>query len=75
VKLHDPEEIIVIEHQDCGGYAQDNTIPSGLSKDDDKNLHLSYANKTKHMIEEIFPDKKVSIFYATLDGDIEPMFV
>jgi len=42
VNLHDPDEIIIIDHQDCGGYAQDGTIPSGLSKKEDIEMHLPY---------------------------------
>jgi len=28
--LHNPDNIILLDHQDCGGYTQDDTIVQGL---------------------------------------------
>jgi carbonic anhydrase len=71
VKLHDPEEIVIIDHQDCGGYAQDGTIPAGLSLDDDKMKHIEYAEKVKQILHEKFPNKNIKTFYVKLDGGID----
>jgi carbonic anhydrase len=73
VKLHDPEEIIVIDHQDCGGYAQDGTIPQGLDLAEDEKLHIKYARKAFAILTKKYPDKKIQIFYATLDGPIKKL--
>ncbi len=70
VKLHDPDEIVVIDHQDCGGYAQDNTITSGLSLEEDKKEHQKYFNDARKLLEAKFPNKTVKTFYAQLDGEI-----
>ncbi len=73
VKLHDIDEIIIIDHQDCGGYAKDNTIPSNLETNKDKSFHKKYALNTKKILKEKFPGKKLSFYYARLDGKIEKL--
>jgi carbonic anhydrase len=71
VKLHDPEEIIVIDHQDCGGYAQDGTIPANLTKDVDKQNHQIYSTAVKKLLSTKFPNKIIKTYYAPLTGEIE----
>lgn len=71
VKLHDPDEIVVIDHQDCGGYAQDNTIASGIEKHEDKKSHFEFAKEAKELLEKTFPGKKIVTVYAPLSGMIE----
>jgi carbonic anhydrase len=73
INLHDPDEIVVIDHQDCGGYAQDQTIPSGLEQEEDKKGHTYFAIEAKKMLEEKFPDRLIRNYYATLKGTIEPL--
>lgn len=73
VNLHDPDEIVVIDHQDCGGYAQDNTIPSGLDKEEDKAKSKVFADKAKKVLEEKFLGKKIVTVYATLKGEVEEL--
>ena len=68
LKLHDPDEIIVIDHQDCGGYAQDGTIPSGLSEAVDKNKHKDFLKLFFNKLKATFPQKKVTTYYATIKG-------
>lgn len=70
IKLHDPDEIIFIDHQDCGGYAQDGTIPGGLEKTEDASLHKKYMTKLKKKVAVKYPDKKVKFFHAALDGSV-----
>lgn len=70
VKLHDPDEIIIIDHQDCGGYAQDETIEKGLSLKDDKKKHEFFSKETRNLLLKKFPGKIIRTFYATLDGVI-----
>ncbi len=71
VKLHDPDEIVIIDHQDCGGYAQDKTIEAGLDKERDKQEHLKYASEARIMLEKIFPGKTIKVVYAPLEGEVE----
>lgn len=71
IKLHDSDTIIFLDHQDCGGYAQDGTIPQGLELDEDKKQHIDYANKVKKLIHELFPTKGVKVYFVQLDGKVE----
>ncbi len=74
VQLHDPDEIVIIDHQDCGGYAQDDTIPSGLSEQDDKKAHQEYATKVNEILKEKYPQKEIKNYYSKLDGTVEELF-
>lgn len=71
LKLHNPDKIVFIDHQDCGGYAQDGTIPNGLNKTTDKAKHLEYFTKLKAKLNTKYPGKEVLFFYAPLTGEIE----
>jgi len=73
LKLHNPQEIIIIDHQDCGGYAQDKTIEPGLKKEVDKKKHSKFAKNVKKNLESRFPGKKIKNLYITLDGKIEEL--
>lgn len=73
VKLHDPDEIVIFDHQDCGGYAQDDTIPSGLEKEDDIEKHKHYANKAKEVLEEIYPEKTIKVLYIDMEGEVSQL--
>lgn len=70
LKLHEPEEIIIIDHQDCGGYAQDGTIPGGLKMEDDLHKHTDYLQKLQKKLVKECPGKKISFYYAELQGEI-----
>lgn len=71
VKLHDPDRIIFIDHQDCGGYAQDITIPSGLEKEEDIAKHKGYMEKLLLKLKEKYPEKEIVFKYAPFEGSVE----
>lgn len=70
VKLHDPDEIIFIDHQDCGGYAQDGTIPGGLDVEEDRNRHIEQLKSLKKKLEGSYPEKSFNFFHADLNGGV-----
>ncbi|HLD03689.1 MAG TPA: carbonic anhydrase [Candidatus Dojkabacteria bacterium] len=70
IKLHDPDEIIVIDHQDCGGYAQDGTIPGRQDLALDQNMHKKYLIILKKNITDKYPAKEISLYYAALNNGI-----
>ncbi len=71
IKLHDPDQIIFIDHQDCGGYAQDETIPSGLDFEKDKKEHIKWLTILKEKLLEKYPNKEILFFYAPFEDEIE----
>lgn len=73
VKLHDPDEIIILDHQDCGGYAQDDTIPSMLEKEKDIDRHKEFAQKARTILSEIYPSLEIKTMYIGLDGEVQDL--
>jgi len=69
IKLHNIEEIIVLEHMGCGAYKifYDN---DSLSENEELNLHKLNANKFKKIIHSKFPTLKVSAFLMDLHGSV-----
>ncbi len=74
VSLHHIDEILVIEHQDCGAYALDGLIPGNLEVAMDKPMHQEIAKKTLAKINEKYPNINVKFLYVTLDGSVENLF-
>lgn len=58
LRLHDPEEIIIYEHEDCGAYGQNNSEDS----------HRQNAQNLANALKEIKPSLKVSTLLMTIDG-------
>lgn len=75
LKLHDPNLVIFMDHQDCGGYAQDGTIPEGLTAAADQDEHRKYFKILKEKFIKLHPDKHVRFYHATLDGKITEVLI
>lgn len=75
IKLHDPDLVVFMDHQDCGGYAQDGTIQNGLEFAKDEEEHKKFFKKLKEKLEERYPTKKVEFFFVGLNGVIEEVIV
>jgi carbonic anhydrase len=69
VKLHNPENIIIIDHQDCGGYSIDGTIASELGDEEDKTQHKIWLLKTKEEIQSLYKDKIIRVLYVDKLGN------
>ena len=69
IKLHDPEEIIICDHEDCGGYKD--LIPDGTTREEDIKKHKEYLKQAREILKELYPDKKIKTFYLTLDKEIK----
>ncbi|MBD3328928.1 hypothetical protein GF357_00325 [Candidatus Dojkabacteria bacterium] len=70
VEMHDPDEILLIDHQDCGGYGIDATIECGQDLQDDKRCHERFSALAKELIEARFPDRAVKCCYVDLPGSV-----
>jgi carbonic anhydrase len=63
--LHHIEEIILINHQDCGAYGLKET------GDEEKEIHKTDLLKAKEIISQSFPSilsDNISLYYFKLDG-------
>ncbi len=58
LKLHDPEDIIIYEHEDCGAYGEDNSPQT----------HKQNAQKLAGALKEIKPGLQVITLIATFEG-------
>lgn len=69
VRLHHVKKVILINHEDCGAYGQEN-FP------DTQTEHLKHTEDLKKAslkIHQEFSDIKVNTYYLHLDGTFEPI--
>ena len=68
--LHDIDEIIVMDHMDCGAYRilYDN---QSMSKEEEYELHRKNLDKFKAIINKNHPSLKVTTFLVNIDGSID----
>jgi carbonic anhydrase len=71
-QLHDIDEIVVVDHMDCGAYRilYDN---ENMSKEEEYKLHQKNLNKFRELIHKKHPSLKVTMLLANLDGSITPI--
>ena len=65
--LHKINEVIVVDHMDCGAYKilYDN---QSMSKEEEYKLHQKNLNKFKSLIHKKFPSLKVTMLMINIDG-------
>src|SRR4030042_3350679 len=61
IKLHSPNLVYLIDHEDCGGYGADNRFER----------HVFNLNDAKKKILELYPTVEVILGFAKLDGSVE----
>lgn len=75
VKLHEPDILVVVDHQDCGGYAQDGTIPGGLERDEDREKHSEKLETLKERVLAKHPNLQIKFYHIGLDDDIKELLI
>lgn len=58
LKLHNPDKVIIYEHEDCGAYGEDNSPET----------HKKNAQKLESALKEASPNLNISIKIATFKG-------
>ena len=58
LKLHDPDQVYIYEHEDCGAYGKNNS----------EETHPKNAYKLKVFLQEKKPSVKVTTLIVTFDG-------
>lgn len=62
-RLHEPGKVVLIEHEDCGAYGEDNS----------ESVHKEKAESLAGKLKELHPDVEVEIRMAMLDGSVKPL--
>lgn len=73
-KIHHIKKLIIIDHQDCGAYAQ--KIDANLSKnpEHEKQIHRQYLTQAYQEILTRYPQFEIELYFATLDGEFIEIF-
>ena len=67
--LHDINEIVVVDHMDCGAYRILYDSPN-MSKEEEYELHRKNLNKFRDLIHKKHPSLKVTMLLTNIDGSI-----
>ena len=70
--LHNINEIVVVDHMDCGAYRILYDSPN-MSKEEEYELHRKNLNKFRELIHKKHPSLKVTMLLANIDGSIMPI--
>lgn len=70
-KLHHIEQVILMDHMDCGAYKT--FLPEIKGTEEEHKAHIENLAKAKKQIEEKFPDIKVLTWILHLDGKLEEL--
>ena len=65
--LHNIDEVIVVDHMDCGAYRILYDNPS-MSKEEEYKLHQKNLHEFKSLINKKFPSLRVTLLLINLDG-------
>ncbi len=71
IELHKPENIVILDHQDCGKYAVDQCIPEGMTKAADLESHRTWSKLARDVLHKEFPQENISTYYFDLDGKVD----
>ena len=66
VRLHGPQEIVVMSHQDCGGYG--GSIAFANDAEFERHTHEDELQKAVSLLRNEFPHLKVRGAFADFDG-------
>lgn len=58
IRLHDPDQVLIYEHQGCGAYGKDNSVET----------HRQNAANLAKALKDIKPGLKIETFFATFEG-------
>lgn len=64
--LHKIKKIVIVDHADCGAYGGRRAFKD---EEQERSAHLENLRKVKMMLAEKFPEQKIVLIYANLEGD------
>jgi hypothetical protein len=72
-RLHHIQRVIIIDHQDCGVYAD--KISPNLSQDraKEQEVHTQYLSKAYWAIRDRYPDLNIELYFLTSKAEVNPI--
>ena len=72
-QLHQIEKVIILDHQDCGAYAQ--WVNPHLSQDleQEQQVHADYLNRAYWEIRKRYPELTIELYFVTLNNEAKPV--
>jgi hypothetical protein len=72
-RLHHIQRVIIIDHQDCGVYAD--KINPNLSQDraKEQEVHTQYLSKAYWAIRDRYPDLNIELYFLTSKAEVNPI--
>lgn len=67
-QLHHIKKVIIIDHQDCGAYAQKIDVYLSKNPEREKQIHRQYLTKAYQEILTRYPQLEIELYLATLKG-------
>lgn len=61
IRLHQISQVVLIHHEDCGAYG----------KEDSHDRHAKDLKKAQEVINALYPELKISLYYLHLNGKFE----
>lgn len=73
IKLHHVEEVVVIDHRDCGAYKIALGAEAVATPEQETAVHTATLAAFAAEVHARHPDLKVGTFLMSLDGSVEPI--
>jgi carbonic anhydrase len=72
-RLHHIQKMIILDHQDCGAFAD--KIDPELSKDSKREIavHTEYLSRAYWQIRDRYPQLNIELYFVTLDAQVKPI--
>jgi len=67
MKLHDIQEVIIIDHKDCGAYKLRYGAET-IARSCEKEMHKTNCENMHHILKRKFPTLRVSSYYVSKDS-------
>lgn len=75
IKLHHVEEVVVVDHRDCGAYKLALGADAVATTEGENDVHAATLAAFAAQVHDRHPDLKVETFLMSLDGKVEAVAV
>lgn len=72
-KLHNIKKVLILDHQDCGAYANKFNVNFADNYEEEIEIHREYLNKAYQGIKQRYSNLDVDLYFVKIDGNILDM--